>query len=230
MTLTTVLLIAAAAWWWRHRRPRAGAGASAEARARALRTPLVLLADALGIRTRAGTLAANSKAGAAGERRTARRVAPLAREGWKIFHDLAIPGRRENVDHLLISPVGAVFLPDSKRWSARFPLKVRGGRLFHGDRDVTARLDGLHRETAAVSRILGVPVTPLVVMDGAPLLGPHGRPATKLEFRGLRIIPADHLTAHLRGQARIPGQRRAADLAAAVERDLPAYTRHHRHP
>lgn len=230
MTLTALLAIAAAVWWWRHHRPRHGAGASAAARARALRTPLIRLADALNIPTLAGALARRYAAGAAGEKRTARRLAPLTAEGWHVFHDLALPGRRENVDHLLISPGGAVFLPDTKAWSTGHPVQVRAGRLLHGEQDVTRRLDGLHRETADVSRRLGVPVTPLVVMDGAPLIGPHGRGASQLELHGLRIIPADRLAAYLRDRARIPGQRRPADLAADVKRHLPAYTRHHRNP
>ncbi|MET9818306.1 nuclease-related domain-containing protein [Streptomyces sp. NPDC006355] len=228
MTLTTVLVIAAAVWWWHYRRPRHGAGASADARARALRTPLVRLADALGIHTRAGALARRSAAGAAGERRTAARLAPLTREGWHVFHDLALPTGRANVDHLLVSPTGAVFLPDTKRWNADHPVSIRAGRLLHGERDVTGRLDGLHHETATVSRVLGVPVTPLVVMDGPDLHGPHGRRTTRLELHGVTIIPAARITDHLRRQARIPGQRRPADLAAAVERDLPAHTRRHR--
>lgn len=229
MSLSTLLLLAVlAAWWWHYRRPRHGAGASAEARARALRTPLVRLADAVGIHTRAGALARRSAAGAAGERRTAARLAPLTHEGWHVFHDRALPTGRANVDHLLVSPTGAVYLPDTKRWSAAHPVRIRAGRLLHGDRDVTGRLDGLHHETATVSRVLGVPVTPLVVMDGPDLLGPHDRRASRLELHGVRIIPADRITDHLRHQARIPGQRRPSDVAAAVERHLPPHTRHHR--
>ncbi|MCF3960286.1 NERD domain-containing protein [Streptomyces fuscigenes] len=191
---------------------------------------MVRLANALNIPTRAGALASRYEEGARGERRTARRLEPLHAEGWHIFHDLALPGRRENVDHLLISPAGGVFLPDTKSWSSRYPVTVRLGHLFHGDRDVTGRLTGLQNEAATVARLLGVPVTPLVVMDGAALHGPHGRRATELELYGLRIIPAPRLTAYLRARARIPGQRRPADLVAAVERVLPAYTVHHRNP
>ncbi|MCC9686890.1 hypothetical protein E4N64_14405 [Streptomyces sp. MNU103] len=64
------------------------------------------------------------------------------------------------MDHLLVSPTGAVYLPDTKRWSAAHPVRIRAGRLLHGQQDVTARLDGLRHETATVARVLGVPVTP----------------------------------------------------------------------
>ena len=36
--------------------------------------------------------------GAAGERRTARLLAPLERRGWAVLHDLAVPGSRANID------------------------------------------------------------------------------------------------------------------------------------
>jgi hypothetical protein len=36
--------------------------------------------------------------GAAGERRTARLLAPLERCGWAVLHDLALPGSRANID------------------------------------------------------------------------------------------------------------------------------------
>ena len=44
--------------------------------------------------------------GAAGERRTARLLAPLERHGWAVLHDLAIPGTQANIDHVVIGPVG----------------------------------------------------------------------------------------------------------------------------
>lgn len=224
--LLWIILGAAAAWWAWHRWARhhtTGAGASAEARARQLRTPLVRLAEGAGINTRAGRQANRYAAGAAGERATAARIDPMAREGWTILHDRALPGTRANVDHLAISPTGAVFMPDTKRWSARYPVTVQGGRLWHGTRDVTGRLRGLHHEAATASRVLGVPVTPVIAMQGAPLRDAHGRPATELRIDGVRIVPAVRLPATLRTAGRFPGQRTAPDLAAHAARALPPY-------
>jgi Nuclease-related domain len=48
--------------------------------------------------------------GAAGERRTARLLAPLERYGWAVLHDLAIPGSQANIDHLVIGPGGVVVI------------------------------------------------------------------------------------------------------------------------
>jgi Nuclease-related domain len=44
--------------------------------------------------------------GAAGERRTARVLAALERQGWAVLHDLAVPRSRANLDHLVIGPAG----------------------------------------------------------------------------------------------------------------------------
>ncbi|MEU0275550.1 nuclease-related domain-containing protein [Streptomyces sp. NPDC006307] len=229
MTLWTVLALAAAWWIWRHHRtrPRTGAGASAAARARQLRTPLVRLADAVGLQTRAGRQARNCEAGAIGEKRAAARLAPLARQGWTLRYDLALPPGEgpANVDGLAISPNGNVFVLDPKMMSRHYPVTVRVGRVWHGDRDVTRRITSARDEAAAVSRALGVPVTAIVAIEGAPLVGPHGRPTAELGFRGVRIVPANVLPAVLREAARIPGQRRAADLVATADCVLPPYTR-----
>lgn len=218
--MTTVVIIATIALWLlcRPPRPAPGAGASAEARAQALRTPLIRLADAAGISTRGGRLAKRYAAGAEGERRTARRIAPLADEGWVILHDRALPRGRANVDHLAIAPGGAVILPDTKRWSARYRVRTVGGRLLHGQLDVTNRLRGLRHEARAVQQALGVPVTPLVLMDGAPVEG------GEVVVDGVRIVPADRACAVLRTMGRIPGQRQAREISSAAERMLPPYT------
>jgi len=68
--------------------------------------------------------------GAAGERRTARLLDPLARHGWAVLHDLAIPGSQANLDHLVIGP-GGVFVIDSKQYRGRLQLDPTG-RLWHG--------------------------------------------------------------------------------------------------
>jgi hypothetical protein len=68
--------------------------------------------------------------GAAGERRTARLLAPLERHGWTILHDLAIPGSPANLDHLVIGPGGVVVI-DFKQYRGRLQVDP-SGRLWHG--------------------------------------------------------------------------------------------------
>ena len=66
------------------------------------------LAWRLRFRVSADTLA--WRRGAAGERRTARLLAPLERRGWAVLHDLAIPGTQANIDHLVIGPGGVLVI------------------------------------------------------------------------------------------------------------------------
>jgi hypothetical protein len=60
----------------------------------------VVAAIGLGWRLRFRPCAATLawRRGAAGERRTARLLGPLERQGWVVLHDLAVPGSRANVD------------------------------------------------------------------------------------------------------------------------------------
>lgn len=230
--MTTLLLLLAAAyaahWWWT-RKPSAshGAGASAAARAGQLRTPLVRLATALGIDTRAEREARNWEVGALGEQRAAARLQPLTDAGWWIRYDLALPPGEgaANVDGLAISPAGRAFVLDPKVMHRRVPVTVRAGRVWHGDRDVTRRITSAGKEAAAVSRALGVPVTAIVAIEGARLHGPQGRPATELALGVIRIVPAHRLPDVLRAAAHIPGQRRHEALVATAKRTLPPYTR-----
>jgi hypothetical protein len=215
MTATTRLLARAAAWL-RHRH---GAGSSAAAQARRLRTPAVRLAELLGLDTRRGQAAARWAAGAEGERRTARLLAPLSGDGWTLLHDRALPGSNANADTVAVSPRGVVFVLDSKLWSSRWRVRAVGGRLHHGDRDVTERLRGLRHEAQAVGRILGTPVVPVVLMHGAPVDG------GELAVDGIRIVPADRARAILRRLARAlaPAPSAPADVARIARQRLKPY-------
>ncbi|MGC4947758.1 nuclease-related domain-containing protein [Streptomyces sp. DT224] len=204
-----LVVVAGAAWlYWQYQRP--GAGASATAQARRLRSPLVRLAELLGIQTARGRQAQRWARGAEGERRTAARLRPLARAGWTVLHDRALPTGRANIDHLLVSPSGIVIVLDSKNWSA-YPLRIASGRLIYGDRDVTDWLNGIRHEARTVSRLLECPVIPLVSMEGARIVG------SELVLDGIRIVPADQVVSVLRALARRhravgehPGRRAAA--------------------
>lgn len=204
--MTFVLLLAVGAtiivWWHQRWHAASGrAGGSAAARAGRLRTPLVRLTALVGIGTARGREADQWEAGAAGERRTAARLDPLRGAGWTVLHDRALPGSRANVDHVVVSPSGVVVVVDSKLWCARHRLRAVGGRLLHGDCDVTDRLAGIRHEAAAVARILGCPAAPLVSMDGPPIEG------GELLLDGVLIVAADRVVAALQhfGQRRLDG-------------------------
>jgi hypothetical protein len=91
---------------------------------------LAAMAVGWGLRFRTSRDAVAWRRGAAGERRTARLLGPLERHGWAVLHDLAVPGSRANIDHLVIGP-GGVLVIDSKHYRGRLRLDP-SGRLRHG--------------------------------------------------------------------------------------------------
>jgi hypothetical protein len=108
--------------------------------------------------------------GACGERRTARQLDRLTDRGWVVFHDLAVPGSRANVDHLAVGPSG-IFLIDSKNWRGRLVF-APDGTLWHGSYPMTAALATIGFEVAAIAGALGTPssaVEPLIVIHGSAI-------------------------------------------------------------
>jgi hypothetical protein len=63
--------------------------------------------------------------GAAGERKTAKTLAPLLGDGWRMRHDVDVG--RGNADHLLLSPSGKAFLLETKALAGR--ITVERGQL-----------------------------------------------------------------------------------------------------
>jgi Nuclease-related domain len=50
----------------------------------------------------------------------------LERQGWAVLHDLAVPGSRANIDHLVTGPAG-VFVIDSQHYRGRLRSMGLGG-------------------------------------------------------------------------------------------------------
>lgn len=91
----------------------------------------------------------NHRTGAAGERDTARELAPLRRRGWIFVHD--IPTARANRDHVAVSASG-VYLLDSKRYDGEIEVDgdvVRVQRLDDPDGRYEAPLGAGMRARAA---------------------------------------------------------------------------------
>src|SRR4029453_3050663 len=62
---------------------------------------LAAVAAGWGLRFQPSPEAVAWRRGAAGERRSARLLGQLERQGWAVLHDLGVPGSRANIDHLL---------------------------------------------------------------------------------------------------------------------------------
>jgi Nuclease-related domain len=145
--------------------------------------------------------------GAAGERRTARLLDPLQRQGWTVLHDLAVPGSQANIDHLVIGP-GGVFVVDSKQYRGRLQLDS-SGRLWHGRYPLALTLQAVSFEANQAARVLRDPgvVMPIVAVHGAQV------PWGKVVIDGVPVVSARRLPSMLRQLPAVLGPERVAAVA-----------------
>lgn len=166
--------------------------------------------------------AASFRAGEVGEQRTAALLQPLTGHGWRVWHDLAIPGAHSaNADHLVLSAGGRLFLVDSKLWNARNGNTVHGaqGRLWHGQEPRDQCLRSLEFEARRIADAVGVQVWRLIVVHTAPVA------QGGFDVQGVGVVPAQRLLPVL-GELGGPRDARTADAVAgrvdAVLRGYPA--------
>jgi hypothetical protein len=145
--------------------------------------------------------------GAAGERRTARLLAPLEQRGWAVLHDLALPGSQANLDHLVIGP-GGVFVIDSKQYRGRLQLDP-SGRLWHGRYSLAPTLRAVSFEADQAALVLTDPgvVVPIVAVHGVQV--PWGKVVTD----GVPVVSARRLPSMLRALPAVLGPDRVAAVA-----------------
>jgi hypothetical protein len=123
--------------------------------------------------------------GAAGERHTAHLLRRLVRDGYVIFHDLALPGSDANVDHLVIGPTG-VFVIDSKQWTGQVHQST-DGLAWHNHYRLDRTLETVCWEAETIGRLLGARTAALVCVHGAHVQGGG------LDVQGVAIVPATRL-------------------------------------
>jgi hypothetical protein len=156
--------------------------------------------------------------GAHGERRTARLLDRLQPHGWVVLHDLAVPGSRANLDHLLIGP-GGVFVVDSKQYSGRLQLGA-DGTLWHGRYPLTLTLRAVRFEADCATAVLGVPA-----VEAVPVVAVHGAPVPwgSLQVDAVTVVAAGQLTDLLRARPAILHAHKVAWIAQrARQRFRPA--------
>jgi hypothetical protein len=127
--------------------------------------------------------------GAHGERRTAHLLDRLPRDGYVVFHDLAVPGSPANVDHLVIGPSG-VFIIDSKQWTGSV-YQGADGLAWHNHYRLDRTLETVRWEAEMIGRLLGTRIHPLLCVHGAHV---HGG---GLHAQGVAIVPAHLLRSAL---------------------------------
>jgi hypothetical protein len=170
---------------------------------------LAAVAAGWGLRFRPSPDAVAWRRGAAGERRTARRLAVLERHGWAVLHDLAIPGSQANIDHLVIGP-GGVFVIDSKQYRGRLQLDP-SGRLWHGRYPLAPTLRAVSFEADRAAQVLpdpGVMVLPILAVHGTKV------PWGKVVVEGVPVVAARRLPSMLRQLPAVLGPERVAAVAS----------------
>ena len=103
------------------------------------------------------------RVGAWGEEATARALAALPR-GARVFHDVVLPGRRENIDHVVVTRRGVAII-ETKRWSGRVVVGRHHVRVNGERRDDV--IDQVARVRRSLSRYLdGASVDAFVCVHG----------------------------------------------------------------
>ncbi|WP_381791130.1 nuclease-related domain-containing protein [Streptomyces niveus] len=210
------------------------AGNSASARAAAMRAAArkgwwrrVLAFMGVGGRAtrRADARAALWSHGAAGEEQTAELLVELPAQGWVVWHDLMLWGRRFNLDHVLISPCGtAVVVLDTKAWRRTWTTELVHGRVHCGPDDRHGQIEKVASYARAVAAVAGLhpaAVRPLIVVHGSPVadgflqaMTPHGP---------VHVLSPGFLVPTLAGAPGVPDAWRARALAERVGRVLAPY-------
>lgn len=143
--------------------------------------------------------------GAAGERATAQILQSLPPRRWAVFHDLAVPGSRANIDHLVVGPTG-VWVVDSKTTRGRVRFGWRSVRL--GSRKLDPAVT--RWEAEVVADRLGVPVRPIISVHG------HGGRRRGGRAGRTRVVPATGLKPALKRGRRHLTRPEVAELADRV--------------
>ncbi|HVM08291.1 MAG TPA: NERD domain-containing protein [Acidimicrobiales bacterium] len=149
-------------------------------------------------------------AGAAGERSTAAVLDALDRKRFAVFHDVRVPGRRENIDHVVIGR-GGVVVVETKRWAG---VTVVGRHVrVDGERrdDVRSQVERLR---ATLGRAVGSGVDGFVCIHGSRVRRAWFR--RRCELDGVRYGGPDDLVRWLKRRRRTLTPAEAEELAWAV--------------
>lgn len=154
--------------------------------------------------------------GAEGERRTAEVLDALPARRWAVWHDLAVPGSRSNIDHLVIGRTG-IWVVDTKTTRAR----IRSGwrSVSFGDRRLDSSATRWEADVVAdrLGAMVGdrlrhpIRVRPLIAVHGDGLRARGGR------CGGVRVVPVAGLLPRLRRGRRHLSRRERRLVCEAVQ-------------
>lgn len=157
--------------------------------------------------------------GAEGERLTARALESLEADGYVLLNDLRIPGKRSNVDHVLVGPSG-VYVIESKNYSGTVKITSRTVMLNGRRRDKD--IEEVLREAEVVEAALGdrteaVEVTPVLWLHAGEVAGSlFSDPVVQ----GVGIGSSRKLPGWIRGRPKILSQDEVRAVAGILDADL----------
>lgn len=178
----------------------------------------LLLALVVGWALRGRGAASYWRHGAAGERRTGRRLDRLRRRGYVVLHDLAVPGSRANIDHVVVGPCG-VGVVDSKYRRGHVRFGGRRGYLRIGNTGAPLLVKSVKWEAEEVDRALfaelgrRVPVLPVLAVHTSRSRLPHWR---EFVCFGVPILAAADINRWVTSLPRALSGREVAVVADAV--------------
>lgn len=155
--------------------------------------------------------------GAAGERKTAKRLAKLDNR-YRILHDRKVRGRKWNIDHIVIGPTG-VFAIETKNVKGR--VAVKDGHLVVGGRKKDKYVEEAWREAQAVQEILA-PVMASLGRDVQPVLCFHKAelPWSKTSVQSVPIVKGRSLSRHLAKKPEVLAPEHIQSIAAFCDHAL----------
>ena len=157
--------------------------------------------------------------------RAMRLLSRLRPDQYICLHNLAMPGTREEIDHLVVGP-GGIYILTSQEWDRRLSARAKPaeGQLYHGPASKAAILEDTHRRAASAAELIGAELgAKIEIRAGVLILGPrlfhNAVPATDvIELRGVDVFGPRATRRWLEhGEGTVPAAEREK-LAAAVGR------------
>lgn len=154
--------------------------------------------------------------GSEGERSVARVLAKRLGSGAIALHDRAIPGRRGNIDHIVVAPSG-VWVADAKRYAGKLviwpPDDGREMLAIHG-RDQTHLIDRLAKQVEVVNAAVAEHARPSPVYGALCFVETELPAGQRLMFEGFHLVDAAQLARRINVAA---AQLEPADVAALAD-------------
>lgn len=140
------------------------------------------------------------KVGAEGERRVAEVLEGVP--GIVALHDRRAPGRRANVDHIVVGPAG-VYVIDAKQYAGRLEVRDKGTfwrpdhRLYVAGRDRSHLIDAMHGQVGLVRSALGPAYAHIRVSAVLCFIGSEWARLRPKQLRGVTVLWPKALPRHV---------------------------------